>query len=184
MPFQGLLIPWPAAGHGNPDLSDRAACPGAANPPACDVRLTELTSLPGRAPAQRPEPQAGPRGGRVPFGSPLRHSNQGAQTCCTCSLHRGGGRRACVSWAHGGLGPCLSREREIAVLEQNELLKTCISFGGKCQNTLNPQSGRPGWMGSIFLSVPGVLGPEGRALPIGSDAAAGHRCAHMPPLFV
>lgn len=52
---------WPAAGHVNPDLSDRAACPGAANPLACDVRLAELTSLPGRAPAQRSAPQARPQ---------------------------------------------------------------------------------------------------------------------------
>ena len=35
-PSQGLLIPSPAANHVNPDLFDRAVCPGAANPPACE----------------------------------------------------------------------------------------------------------------------------------------------------
>lgn len=34
-PSQGLLIPRPATDHVNPDLSDQAACPGAASPLAC-----------------------------------------------------------------------------------------------------------------------------------------------------
>lgn len=54
--------------------------------------------------------------------------------------------RSCVSLRR--LEPCQPREREIATLEQNEHLKKCINFGGKCQNTSNLQRGRSGWMGS------------------------------------
>lgn len=67
-PSQGLLIPSPAADHVNPDLSERAACPGAANPPAYrggrDARCLSSPRLPGRACVQRSGQQASTLGGR------------------------------------------------------------------------------------------------------------------------
>lgn len=66
-PPQGLLIPWPAADHVNPDLSDRAACPGAASPPACagggDARLPEFAS-PARKGPRTKVGTTGPHPGR------------------------------------------------------------------------------------------------------------------------
>lgn len=50
-PSQGLLIPSPAANHVNPDLFDRAVCPGAANPPACGwagAMASTVLTLPAR----------------------------------------------------------------------------------------------------------------------------------------
>lgn len=146
--FQGLLIPWPAAGHVNPVLSDRAVCPGAASPPARDDRLTELTSLPGRAPApaQRSVPQAGPQRRQSALQLTFKISHSRTTDVGHMQLHRGGGRRACVSWARWGLGPCLSRDTERAVLEQNELLKTCISFGGNVKILrIHRAAGLAGW---------------------------------------
>lgn len=67
-PSQGLLIPSPAADHVNPDLSERAACPGAANPPAYrggrDARCLSSPRLAGRACVQRSGQQASTLGRR------------------------------------------------------------------------------------------------------------------------
>lgn len=66
--FQGLLIPSPVADHVNPDLSERAACPGAANPAAYrggrDARCLSSPRLPGRACVQRSGQQASTLGRR------------------------------------------------------------------------------------------------------------------------
>lgn len=74
-PSQGLLIPSPAADHVNPDLSERAACPGAANPPAYrggrDARCLSSPRLPGRACVQRSGQQASTLGGRQSAPQPL-----------------------------------------------------------------------------------------------------------------
>lgn len=54
--------------------------------------------------------------------------------------------------------PCLSRREEyLSILEQNELLKTCIIFGGKCQNTPDLQRVKPGWVGSRADNLVSIL---------------------------
>lgn len=130
IPFQGLLIPLPAAGHVNPDLSDQATCPEAANPPACDVRLNELTSLPGRALAQRSVPRARPQ--RRQSACQLAFKVfQGSQTCCTCSLQR---------WAtglgeRGPLGPwSLPVKGDVKILQIHRAagLAGWEAFSGGC----------------------------------------------------
>lgn len=71
---------------------------------------------------------------------------------------RGMGDLGIMSLGPPGAFDSLSvKEREIPILEQNELLKTCIIFGGKCQNTADLQRGKPGWVGRWADNLVSIL---------------------------
>lgn len=162
-PSQGLLIPLLAADHVNPALSDRAAFPGAANPLVCrgggDARLPELTSpaTKVRTTGQHPGEEAECPSAHLE--DPFKDHTCDVRAAFAEIARLGNGRpRYHLSLGPPGALDSLSvKEREISILELNELLKTYIIFGGKCQNNPDLQRGQPGWVGSWADNLASIL---------------------------
>lgn len=178
-PSQGLLILAPAADHVNPDLSDWAACPGAANPAACrgggDAWLPELTSpaRKGLCTKVRTTGQCPGEEAACPLACPYDYFKE--HTCDvqeekvwgweTRTLHKPG-----VSW---GLGPLVYQGTSLSWNKMN----FCISFGGKCQKYSESTEGQAGLDGEAGLATL-CQGPWDRRQ--GAETVGARVCARAP----